>query len=166
MIRILTFICIIIFFSCSSSKNVDSIGSSSSDNDFKTLGFEVMAEGDNSGFIEKSNQVILSLDQLDKTWEKAFTNYTRKKPIPIVDFEKQMSLLVAMGEKSSGGFFIKIDSIIEDQNSITVNIIEEHPGKDCQTASVIVYPYQIISIEKSSKEVVFKSVKNIKNCEK
>jgi len=160
--RILMFIIITTFLSCSSTKKTESRDETIA----KPLNFEVIAESSNSGFLEQSNRVIENIDELDKTWETAFINYTRKKPIPILDFEKQSVLLVTMGEKSNGGFSIKVDSVKENENLISVNIIELHPGKSCATESVIVYPFQIISLEKTTKKVVFKTVKKVYNCEK
>lgn len=121
--------------------------------------------GNNGGFKEETNQVITNKAEFEKIWKQAYANYMIKEETPEVDFEKNVVLLVAMGEKSSGGHTIKITNATETSNNTIVNVLSTSPGKGCMTTESITYPFQIVQIEKPNKPIEFKIEKKVIDCE-
>lgn len=165
IIRVLTVITITTFFACSSTKKVETIATETGTDNMEIINTSVIAESNNGGFVEKMNRIITNIDDLDKAWGKAFVNYERKKPIPVIDFEKQVVLLVAMGEKSNGGYSIKVGSVTNNTKNTVVTVLETIPGESCPTPSVMSYPYQLVLMPKQDSEVIFKTIEKVYDCE-
>lgn len=168
--RILIFMFLIMLFSCKSTENTNK---NAPTNDIKEIiGKKIsitsteLSTGTNSAFVTKTNQTILDKEEFKKVWDIAFANFMNKKSLPEIDFENKMVLLVAMGEHNSGGYTIKINKIEEFDENIVVTIGEKKPGKTCMTTSVMTYPYQIVSLKKSEKEVIFKTIEKVYECSK
>jgi len=121
--------------------------------------------GNNGDFKEEKNQVITNNTVFEKVWKQAYANFMIKDEMPEVDFEKNIVLLVAMGEKTSGGHTIKITNATETSNNTIVNVLATSPGKGCMTTESITYPFQIVQIEKPKTHVDFKVTKRVIVCE-
>ncbi len=124
-----------------------------------------LQSGDNGGFKSKTNLVISTQEEFLKIWDQAFANYMNKETAPSIDFEKNVILLVALGQKTSGGHTIKVNSVVETKDNTVVNILETSPGKDCMTTEAITYPYQIVQIEKPNKNVQFSAIEKVIDCD-
>ncbi|MDF1673226.1 MAG: protease complex subunit PrcB family protein [Vicingaceae bacterium] len=124
-----------------------------------------LKSGNNGGFKTKTNLVISTQEEFLKIWNQAFANYMNKETAPEVDFEKNIILLVALGEKTSGGYTIKVDNVIETKDNTVVNVLYTSPGKGCMTTESITYPFQIIQIEKPNKAILFSKKNIVFGCE-
>lgn len=123
--------------------------------------FETIIKGVISSQKDAKNFVIKSQSE----WMPALQKTDAELPA-LIDFDKDMAIAVFQGEKTSGGYNIEISKIIENNNDIEVLIKETSPGADCITPAVITSPYQIVKLQKSEKEVVYKTEKVIINCKK
>ena len=121
--------------------------------------------GNNGDFKEETTQVISNNTEFEQVWKQAYANFMIKDEMPEVDFEKNVVLLVAMGEKTSGGHTIKITHLTEVNNNSIANVIATSPGKGCMTTESITYPFQIVQIEKTNKPIEFKVEKKVIDCE-
>lgn len=121
--------------------------------------------GNNGGFKEETTQVITTQDAFAKVWKQAFANYMRKEEMPEVDFNKNTIILVALGEKTSGGYTIKTTNTTVTNNSTIVNVISTSPGKGCMTTEAITYPYQIVQIDKFDNPIKFNITEKVIDCE-
>jgi len=149
---ILLLVTISTFISCNSSKEIKTPTFAN-----KLVAFTVLSSGDNGRFNERTNKLITDNNSFIKVWEDAYANFSAKKELPKIDFEKQTVILVAQGEKTSGGYSIILKSITELKNTLEVVVLLKSPKEGCLTTSVITYPYQIIVFDKPLKEVVFNS---------
>ncbi len=84
---------------------------------------------------------------------------------PEIDFNEEMILVVFQGEKSTGGYGIEINKIVEKENAIEVLVIETLPGYGCMVTEALTSPYHIVKLQKSTKEVIFKTEKEITDCQ-
>ena len=73
-----------------------------------------------SGVTKSGEKVIDNLDAWQKVWKVVHKTVTPKPQLPPVDFEKQVVLAVFMGEKSTGGYEIKITSIKETDQALVL----------------------------------------------
>lgn len=121
--------------------------------------------GDNGGYKTKTNLIISTQKEFLQIWEQAFANYMNKETAPEVDFEKNVIILVALGQKTSGGHTIKVNSVIESKDNTIVNILNTSPGKGCMTTEAITYPYQIVQIEKPKNTVQFSTIGKVIDCD-
>ena len=132
----------------------------------KKIEFNVIKNNSNSSYKTAKEIKINSTDELNIVWAELFNKYDRKPPIPIFDFEKSMLIAVTAGEKTNGGFKIKVASIIETSKSTVITIAESKPGEGCMTTSVMSYPFELIELQKIEKDITFKRVSTTYDCDK
>ncbi|NQY06512.1 MAG: protease complex subunit PrcB family protein, partial [Flavobacteriaceae bacterium] len=85
-----------------------------------------------------------------------YLNKSRKPALnmPQVDFEKETIIALFMGQKNTGGFPIRIDTIDEKDDKLVVNVLEKTPEGKFATM-VITQPFCIAKINKTDKEITF-----------
>ncbi len=161
--RVLIILFVTVFFSCKSSETATQTEAGSKS---QSIAFSELNSGTNGGFNEKVNQVITDQNTYNEVWAAAFSKFANPQKPNRIDFEKNMVLLVAMGERTSGGYTIKIKSIDDIGENIKVTIKEEKPGTSCMTTSVMTYPYQIVELPKQTKKIMFDTVEKVVECSK
>ena len=159
--KYLTISLFVILFSCKSSEKEPLAGLQA-----KSIDFTVLKEGTNSGFKEFGKYFIAKQSGLPMVWDSIFVNYMQKDPLPKLDFETNEVYLIAMGEQSSGGYNIKVESILETKKEVVVNVTQSKPGKSCMTTSVMTQPYQLFMFPKKDKTVRFNWIDKVYECEK
>jgi PrcB C-terminal len=162
--RFLLLILTILQFSCKTAEK----NSNKSIVQEKTIAFNVIKEGTNSGFSTFSTIQVHAQKGMDFIWDSIFSNYMKKPPIPIIDFKTNELITVALGERNSGGFSIKVKSVFETKKNIIITIEESKPGKTCMNTSVMTYPYQIIELKKLpvDKKIIYTRLEKVYECEK
>jgi PrcB C-terminal len=159
--RVLLFIAISLLLSCKSTEAPTQLEA----NPVAVI-FSELNSGTNGGFQEKTYQVITDQNTFNEVWSKAFANLSNQQRPAKIDFENKMIVLVASGMQTSGGHKIKVKSVEEIKSAIVLNIENSKPGESCNTTSIITFPYQIIELKKSKKEVTFNVTDKIYECEK
>jgi hypothetical protein len=81
--------------------------------------------------------------------------------VALPDFTKKRILGLLAGPKPTGGFAIKIQSVVEDDCQIIVEYFEKEPKKDEVVATVVTHPADYIVLPKSSKPILFRKVNEI-----
>ena len=71
-----------------------------------------------------------------------------------VDFKKKDVLVLYQGQKTSGGYSIDIESVVNDNSTILVKKKEIHPKASEITTTVITSPYCIALIPKGKKLII------------
>jgi hypothetical protein len=155
MKRIATITLSIILISCSATKTQESN---------KTIPFKVVDKNSNGGFQELTQEIYTNQTAFEKAWKLAWSNFSDPTPAPIVDFNKEMVVLVALGMRKNGGYQLKINSVREETNEIMVDYTETTPNPKCTYSQSIVFPYEFISFAKTNKKVSFKVAKQVGSC--
>lgn len=123
-----------------------------------------LATGTNSGFETAITKVITNQDEFTKVWKQAYNNYLKKPTLPKVDFNEYQVILVALGMKTSGGYSIKIDKIINSNGNYIIAVTELSPGSNCMTTEAITYPFQLVQVKKAIGKISFKITKKTVDC--
>ena len=71
------------------------------------------------------------------------------------DIQTSNFVVLNMGEKTSAGFKINIESVVETEKNIIITIKEIIPGKGSVTTQEITTPYCVVKIN-SKKEIIIK----------
>lgn len=124
------------------------------------LKFKTINRGFNSNQAAQNNYVIKS----EEEWISILQKTNAELPAP-VDFDDEMILAVFQGEKPTGGYNIEIRKIVENENTIEVLVSETSPGSKCMVTDALTSPFHIIRIQKSDKEVLFRTEKVVTACE-
>ena len=71
------------------------------------------------------------------------------------DIQNSNFIVLNMGEKTTGGYQIGVESAVETDKNIILTIKETVPEPNAMVSQVITYPYCIVRI-KSKKEIIIK----------
>ncbi len=78
-----------------------------------------------------------------------------KNKISSNDVQTANFIVLNMGEKTSGGYSIGIDSIIETDKNIVITIKETNPEPGSMVTQAFTNPFCVVKIN-SKKEIIFK----------
>jgi len=147
--KITSFTLLAILVSCTSTKSLKQ--------QVENINFKELLNETQGGFDTAKLLVITDKQGLLDVYNQV--NKIRKPnfDIPKLDYKKQCLLALFMGERSTGGYTISVDHILESPNKITVYIEEKNP--EGMTTMVISSPFCFVLIDKSDKEIVFEKMK-------
>jgi hypothetical protein len=77
------------------------------------------------------------------------------KPPP-VDFDRREVIVVSLGPRSSTGYALRVERVVERRGRIDVYVREGAPSLGDPVEPRVTYPYRAISIARSSKPVSVK----------
>jgi protease stability complex PrcB-like protein len=93
-------------------------------------------------------------------WAALWQAHSGDRPLPAVDFARDMVVGVFMGTQPTGGFAVEIVGTRQDHGSLVVEYRETRPGRDTITAQIITAPFHLVAIPAFSGEVIFQKVKS------
>lgn len=141
MKKVVLLLLVLVLFSCSS--NVKNTGT-------KPL-FEVLTQqpdgGANIRFFEilsESNEIAM-LQNDEKLKNKIHPN----------DVQTSNFVVLNMGEKTTAGYKINVESVMETDKNIIITVKETVPEPNAVVSQVMTYPYCIVKIN-SKKEIIIK----------
>jgi hypothetical protein len=113
------------------------------------VAYEILAEGSYSGSVtERANYRIKSAAELSLLWSMMYG--TDGPALPPVDFGRREVLAIFDGTHSSGGYDVRIKSIVDEELARRVTIVRVVSGEDCITSSGITSPYLLVTVPSSS----------------
>lgn len=112
-------------------------------------------KGLHCGYAEPLQLVIGTGNQWEELWRNLCRQRLPEPILPQIDFGKEMVIAVFMGERSSGGYEIKITRVIEMEEEIVVEVEEKKPLPESLQTMASTQPYHIVVIKKSSLPVRF-----------
>ena len=84
---------------------------------------------------------------------------------PNVDFDSEMIVFVALGERPTGGYSILVDSAGANAQGVTVWIGTSAPGAHCVTTQAFTQPVDIARLPRLDATVHFVETSRIADCQ-
>lgn len=113
--------------------------------------FEILTEQSDGGatirfyeILSEPNEIVM-LQNDDKLKHKILPN----------DIKNSNFIVLNLGEKTSGGYGIKVESVVETEKNIVVTLKEISPDTNSINTQVLTKPYSVIKIN-SKKEITIK----------
>jgi hypothetical protein len=63
---------------------------------------------------------------------------------PAVDFTRDLVVVVAAGQQSSGGHEVAVDRVNQSNGELTIEVVETSPGPNCMTTSALTQPVDVV----------------------
>jgi hypothetical protein len=98
------------------------------------------------------------------TWA-SISNSVPSQPAPNVNFATQMVVVAALGERTSGGYTIRVDSALRTTDGLTIWIGTVSAGAHCGTVTMLTQPVDIASLPRVDGAVRFVDVPSVVDCE-
>ncbi|MGV6831095.1 MAG: protease complex subunit PrcB family protein [bacterium] len=116
------------------------------------INFEIIAQHEIGGDYEASHKAIMSTEEFNKVFaDKEFSN-----SITSVDFNNQSIAYICLGEKTSGGYAVEVNKIIETVDKIEILYSTKGPKPTDFVTTVMTQPYCVIVFSnKENKPITF-----------
>jgi hypothetical protein len=88
--------------------------------------------------------IVRDADEWTRLWWSASRDLP-EPPVLAVDWRTEMCVVVALGTRSSGGYFVMIDVIEVIGAQITVLAWEIRPGPNCGTSRALTRPFHAVA---------------------
>jgi PrcB C-terminal len=119
----------------------------------------------NTGFNQPADKVVTSKKEFARVWSQVYANFSPQPKVPAIDFSKEMILVIAMGQQTSGGHSIRVERIWDNGGERTGVISMGHsPGKGCMTPASMTAPVEIVRLERPRKPIKFYRELLVKDC--
>jgi hypothetical protein len=110
--------------------------------------------------------VIRTPEDWRQTWSELFACTSPAPPVPSIDFEREMVLLAALGERTSGGFRAAILRAEPNGDGVlVVDVAEYRPGDGCFVTTVMTYPVAVARVPRREGAVAFDTTVHVVDCE-
>ncbi len=84
---------------------------------------------------------------------------------PSVDFNRDVVVAVAAGQRPTGGYEIAIDRVAQSDGQLTVEVVERTPGPNCMTTASLTQPVDVVVVPAvDAKSLSFLERKEIRDC--
>ncbi len=84
---------------------------------------------------------------------------------PSVDFNRDVVVAVAAGQRPTGGYEIVVDRVTQSEGQLTVEVVERTPGPNCITTASLTQPVDVVVVPAAdAKSLSFLERKEIRDC--
>lgn len=102
-------------------------------------------KGDQSN-IEDATQVLI---QTDDEWTALWRRHSPDRPMPKVNFAREMVVGVFMGSRPNAGFSTEVISAVVVKGVLVAQYRDTVPSRGAVAAQVLTFPYHLVAIPKS-----------------
>ena len=106
-----------------------------------------------SGIDEPLNTVVRDQGAWEALWARLHARIGPFKPAPRIDFTKRMVLVTALGERRTGGSYVRIASVADDPREITATVVRSASGRGCAVTLAFTQPTDLVVVPASPKPV-------------
>ena len=134
----------------------------------KEIPFETIEQGGYSSYTEQANLVIKNEKTFLSLWLKVHSISSIIPELPKIDFSKETIVAVFMGGKSTGGYSISIEKIVDESipgakcapsakciGKVIVYYKETSPAPGDMVTQAFTQPYHIVKTQKIIGQVEF-----------
>jgi len=117
-----------------------------------------------SGFTERTRLVIRDQEAWGSAWSTVMGPSASPIGPPQVDFQSEMVVLAAMGQRNTGGYTIEIREAAANAEALYVSVVETSPGSGCVTTDALTQPVVMARVARHDGEVRFINNEVTRNC--
>jgi hypothetical protein len=118
-----------------------------------------------SGFDKPARLVVRDALTWQAVWNQIYLLESPVPPLPVVDFSRDMIVVVALGSRSTGGYSILIGGASEAANNgVAVIVDSSSPGSHCAVTEAFTQPVDIARVPLHDGAVSFVERSHVSNC--
>jgi len=108
------------------------------------VSFQTIEKGFRSGVREPLQIVIRGQAAWKDLWQRHASISTSPPPAPVIDFNKEVTVGVFLGEKPTGGYDVEIVSAERVGGTLLISFVEKSPRPDGIVTQAITQPFHIV----------------------
>lgn len=125
----------------------------------EALPLRLLAKGNFSGFPEAKQEVIQTKADWERAWAKLSVRVKDADKVPVVDFSKEMVILVTLGQQRTGGYSIEITKVEEAGGKLRISVQRREPDPGALVLQVITAPFHALAVPKRELKPEFIDLK-------
>lgn len=133
---------VVVLFSC---------GTTNTKNQSSNSLYEVLTQQSNGGAAIRFFEILSAPNEI----AMLLNDDTLNKKVTTADVQKSNFVILNMGEKSSGGYSIGVENVVETDANIIVTVKEQAPEPGSMVTQSITNPFCVLKIN-SKKPILFK----------
>jgi hypothetical protein len=119
----------------------------------------------NSGLNSPARLVLRDAITWQEVWNQVYSRQSPTPPLPVVDFTREMIVVVALGSHGSGGYGILLAGASEAGNSGTaITVSSTSPGPKCFVTQAFTQPVDIARVPLREGAVTFVEQTHVNSC--
>jgi hypothetical protein len=119
-----------------------------------------------SGLDRPARLVVRDAVTWRAVWNQIYLRQSPVPPLPVVDFSRDMIVVVALGSHSTGGYSILLGGASESANNgVSVIVDSSSPGSNCVVTEAFTQPVDIARVPLRDGSVSFVERSHVSNCE-
>jgi hypothetical protein len=118
----------------------------------------------NSGLTARDRVIVTDQAAWSTIWSAIVKNNSPTPMLPAVDFNRETIVVAAMGQRSSGGYGITIDSGGVAGDTVVLTVTEHSPGPTCGATAALTAPIALARILRPRATVKFVEKTAVTNC--
>jgi hypothetical protein len=99
-----------------------------------------------TGIDDARRTVVSSEAAWRAVWRALYGRQTPAPEPPAVDFDRDIVVLVAMGNRGSGGFVIGVEDVTRAGDALHVAVLETAPGPTCVVTQALTQPVDAVIV--------------------
>lgn len=88
-------------------------------------------------------------------WAAHTANRLDAPSAPQIDFDRRHAIVLLLGERSTGGYAVRVSEVVERASRVEVVVEVQRPQPGDMVTQAITSPYFIATLPATSKEIVF-----------
>jgi hypothetical protein len=126
----------------------------------RTLDIRRIGQWTRTGISESRRLVIRDANGWAQFWSELGVGEQ-----PVVDFNRDVVIAVAAGQRPTGGYEIAVDRVTQSDGQLTVEVVERTPGPNCMTTASLTQPVDVVVVPAAdAKSPSFLERKEIRGC--
>ena len=122
----------------------------------KNVAFTVIVEGNSaSDYPAQEGKVISSEADWTSLRQQLGNDLAMQTALPSIDFTQSQLVAAFAGERPTGGYAVAVRQIVETDREVVVYVAVEAPNRGQMVITAITYPFQIVSMPRTSLPVRF-----------
>jgi hypothetical protein len=112
-----------------------------------------------SGLTEPVREVVRDDGRWARLWERIQAGATPPPPRPAVDFSRQMLIVVATGNRPTGGFDVAIRRATVRDAALEVEVLESCPAQGALVSMGLTQPVEVVLLDRVPQAPRFRDTK-------
>jgi hypothetical protein len=117
-----------------------------------------------SGLHDAAGFLVSDVSTWRNVWAQVYSGRQPKPALPLVDFEAERVIVVALGERRSGGYAIRIDSLVAFEQGTAVYVTGLAPGDRCGVTLALTQPAHLVRAPMPAEPVIFEQRTVVHDC--
>lgn len=118
----------------------------------------------NSGIRVSARSVIRDQRTWRAVWKRINPGPNNPR-LPKVNFAKEVLIVAALGQRSTGGYGIIVDKAYRIGKKAKIEVLSISPGKGCMLTQALTEPVDIVRIPRTNLPVTFTETQRVHDCE-